>query len=125
MHRFFHFPNVHYLGHVPLQYVPEVVAHCDVGLVPYCLSAFTLGSSPIKTFEYLAMGKPVVATAAPEAVALGPDVGVAEEGESYASAIEAALTHATQPDGCMRRKNAVRNHSMQARAETVLRLLGS
>jgi glycosyltransferase involved in cell wall biosynthesis len=72
------YPNVHYIGAFPLAAVPGIIASCDVGLVPYCLSAFTMASSPIKTFEYLAMGKPVVSTAAPESLAGGQEIFVVE-----------------------------------------------
>lgn len=116
--------NVHYLGVFPLLAVPPVIAACDVGLVPYCLSAFTMASSPIKTFEYLAMGKPVVSTAAPESVAVSDEIFLAEEGDSYVHAIERALSVSADQDRIRQRIESVRNHSMQARAETVLRALG-
>lgn len=112
--------NVHYLGQVPLAMVPPIVASCDVGLVPYCLSDFTLTSSPIKTFEYLAMGKAVVATAVPESVGVSDEVLVAEEGGPYVESIERALVGAGDPLLIDKRMAAVRGHSASTRAATVM-----
>lgn len=118
-------PNVRYVGRVPLQMVPPFMAACDVGLVPYCLSDFTMTSSPQKNFEYLAMGKPVVATAIPETTCVTDDIVLASEGESYAAAIETALARAHDLDLVERRKAAARRNSMAVRAQTVIDALCS
>jgi glycosyltransferase involved in cell wall biosynthesis len=112
--------NVHYLGQTPLAMVPPVMAACDVGLVPYCLSDFTMTSSPQKTFEYLAMGKPVVATAVPETAAVTDDIVFTEEGLSYAPAIETALTRASVSDLVDKRLAAAHKNSNAARVATLL-----
>jgi len=112
-------PNVHYAGHVPLQSVPPFMAACDVGLVPYCLSDFTMTSSPQKNFEYLAMGKPVVATAIPETTCVSDDIVLTHEASSYAPAIEQALARAADQDLIEKRKAAGRRNSMAVRAATV------
>jgi glycosyltransferase involved in cell wall biosynthesis len=123
--RFFSCRNVHYLGQVPLTSVAPIVAACDVGLVPYCLSQFTMTSSPIKTFEYLAMGKPVVSTAVPEAVGVAEEILIAEEAGLYVAPIETALARSGNPAFIRKHKTAVQQHSMSARADAVLAALGS
>lgn len=55
-------PNVHLLGARPHEEIPRYIAVFDVGLVPYRLSTYTANVYPTKLNEYLAMGKPVVAT---------------------------------------------------------------
>ncbi len=48
---------------VPVEQVPAYLAAADVLVLPYARSRFTEQfSSPLKLFEYLAMGKPIVAT---------------------------------------------------------------
>lgn len=59
-------PNVHYLGSVPYEQMPRYVAGFDVGIVPFHLNQLTAGMRPLKALEYLALGKPVVATPLPE-----------------------------------------------------------
>jgi len=59
-------PNVHLLGQRPHSEVPGYVQGFDVGLVPYRIADYTANVYPAKMNEYLAMGKPVVATDLPE-----------------------------------------------------------
>lgn len=116
-------PNVRWLGSVPQALVPPYVAAADVGLVPYCLSKFTKSSSPQKVYEYLAMGKPVVATKIPDTITVSRDIHFSEESESYSLAIEAALAGAADPVLRAERLACVRKHSVCARAETMVEAL--
>jgi glycosyltransferase involved in cell wall biosynthesis len=55
--------NVIITGFMPLQVIPEYLAACDVLLSPCVNNDDTpFFNSPVKLFEYLAMGKPVIAT---------------------------------------------------------------
>lgn len=56
---------VHYLGPKPLEQLTEAIAECDVGVIPNKRSVFTEINMPTRIFEYLALGKPVVAPRAP------------------------------------------------------------
>jgi glycosyltransferase involved in cell wall biosynthesis len=59
MHRL---PNVHFTGSIPKDRVPTYMSALDVCLNPQLLNEITIGNYPRKVDEYLAMGKPVVAT---------------------------------------------------------------
>jgi glycosyltransferase involved in cell wall biosynthesis len=59
------FANVHLLGHRPHRELPNYIAQFDVCTVPYMGSAYTNTVVPTKINEYLAMGKPVIATPIP------------------------------------------------------------
>jgi glycosyltransferase involved in cell wall biosynthesis len=52
---------VHYLGPRPLEQLTDAIAECDVGIIPNKRSVFTEINMPTRIFEYLALGKPVVA----------------------------------------------------------------
>ena len=54
--------NVHLVGPVAYADVPGVMAGFDVCIVPHRMTAFTESLNPIKLWEYLAAGKPIVAT---------------------------------------------------------------
>jgi glycosyltransferase involved in cell wall biosynthesis len=56
---------VHYLGPRRLEQLTEAIAECDVGVIPNKRSIFTEINTPTRIFEYLALGKPVVAPRAP------------------------------------------------------------
>ncbi|OAI47148.1 hypothetical protein AYO43_04945 [Nitrospira sp. SCGC AG-212-E16] len=52
---------VHYLGPRRLEQIPEAISECDIGVIPNNRSIFTELNMPTRIFEYLAVGKPVVA----------------------------------------------------------------
>ena len=56
---------VHYLGPRRLEQLVEAIGECDVGVIPNKRSIFTELNTPTRIFEYLALGKPVVAPRAP------------------------------------------------------------
>ncbi len=54
--------NVVRTGSVPYQDLPDYMRAFDVCITPHCMSAFTESLNPIKLWEYLAGGKPIVST---------------------------------------------------------------
>lgn len=58
--------NIHFLGHVKYADLPNLLGQCQIGLLPMSDHPSNLGRSPMKLFEYAAVGLPVVSTATPE-----------------------------------------------------------
>lgn len=54
--------NIHFLGMKPREQVPVFINAFDVCLMPFARTAVGNGLLPLKLFEYLAMGKPILAT---------------------------------------------------------------
>lgn len=52
---------IHYFGAKAPQEIADEIQLCDVGVIPNQRNAFTEINTPTRIFEYLAMGKPVVA----------------------------------------------------------------
>ncbi len=55
-------PNVVFLGKMPQRDLARYAANWDVAIVPFKESELAAGADPIKIYEYLAMGLPVVVT---------------------------------------------------------------
>jgi glycosyltransferase involved in cell wall biosynthesis len=53
--------NVHYLGAKSLEELVHEIEACDVGVIPNHRNTFTDINTPTRIFEYLALGKPVIA----------------------------------------------------------------
>jgi glycosyltransferase involved in cell wall biosynthesis len=73
--------NVHYLGPVGRDDLPAYLQHSDVGIIPFDVAnhrALIDGVNPIKLYEYLAAGLPVVASRWAEIEALGAPVALAD-----------------------------------------------
>jgi glycosyltransferase involved in cell wall biosynthesis len=54
-----------YLGPRRLEQLVDAIADCDVGIIPNKRSIFTELNTPVRIFEYLALGRPVIAPRAP------------------------------------------------------------
>lgn len=57
--------HVRYLGPKSLEELVPAIADCDVGIIPNRYSAFAEINTPTRIFEYLALGKPVIAPHSP------------------------------------------------------------
>ena len=57
--------NVHYRGVRKLEELAHEIEDCDVGIIPNQRNAFTEINTPTRIFEYLALGKPVIAPLTP------------------------------------------------------------
>lgn len=55
-------PNVHFLGYKTYAELPSYLRGMNVGLLPSLINDYTRGMFPMKYFEYLAAGLPVVST---------------------------------------------------------------
>ncbi len=115
-------PNVRLLGAQPASAVPATVAGWDLGLIPYRLSDETRFASPLKMYEYLAAGLPVVAADVPAVREFAAFVEVVDEGGDWTLAVERALAGDT-PQARTARRRAVQSHSWDARVETLSALL--
>lgn len=59
-------PNIIFIGEVPYDQLPFYLYAFDVCLLPFKISPLTLATNPVKIYEYLASGKPVVSVDLPE-----------------------------------------------------------
>jgi glycosyltransferase involved in cell wall biosynthesis len=57
--------SVRYLGPKRLEDLVPEIENCDVGVIPNHRNAFTEINTPTRIFEYLALGKPVIAPCTP------------------------------------------------------------
>jgi glycosyltransferase involved in cell wall biosynthesis len=57
--------TVRYLGPRSLEDVVKEIGNCDIGVIPNHRNAFTEINTPTRIFEYLALGKPVIAPSTP------------------------------------------------------------
>ena len=96
-------PNCHFLGLRPNEQLPAYLAQCDVCLNLFDSSDLSRDVSPLKFFEYLATGKPIVSTPQPEQILqYAGDIHIAATPEAFLDACEQALAD-TSPERTARR----------------------
>jgi glycosyltransferase involved in cell wall biosynthesis len=84
-------PNVYLLPPCAYAEVPAILATFDVCLIPYRVNAYTEGLSPIKLYECLALGKPVVATDLPYLRREAGHIRIARTADQFVSEIQQSL----------------------------------
>ncbi|MGH9199509.1 MAG: glycosyltransferase, partial [Acidimicrobiia bacterium] len=107
--------NVHLLGLKAQSDLPAYLSRADVGLVPFAVSRTTHAVSPLKVFEYLAMGVPA---AGPPLESIAGLEGVHTD-DDLVVAVKKAL-EAPRPD----RHKASSEHGWDERLGRILRAAG-
>jgi glycosyltransferase involved in cell wall biosynthesis len=110
-------PNIHLLGARTYSQLPDVLRAADVGLIPYALNALTSSVFPMKVYEYLAAGLPVVATPLP-ALADVSAVARAPDAQGIARLLREALA-ADTPAHRAARSRAAAEHSWEQRLREI------
>lgn len=98
-------PNIELLGERPSGAMPSYVQSFDVGTVWFQVNDLTRAVTPLKVYEYLAAGIPVVSTPLPACIA-EPTVRTAADVEAFSVALDAALV---DDDTETRRRTATQN----------------
>ena len=115
-------PNVVLVGAQPYQSLPGWARTFSVCIAPYILNRQLLNANPLKIREYLATGRPVVSSWAPEIEPYADVARIVRERTEFLPAIEAALAEGIGP-GLQRRLEAVRYSTWDARVDAIVRKL--
>jgi glycosyltransferase involved in cell wall biosynthesis len=113
--------NVHLLGPRPYSTLPAYLKGFAAALLPSALNDYTRGMFPMKFFEYLAAGCPVVSTALPALRAYAHVASLAASHDEFVAALEAALRGGGPP--LVERLAVAREHTYERRTARMLELL--
>jgi len=84
------FRNIHWLGVKPYKELPIYLHFFDAVTIPFLVNDITHATSPLKLFEYMAGGKPIVITPMKESM-IYPGVLVGDTAELFAEQLDRAL----------------------------------
>lgn len=88
--------NVYFTGSIAKNQVPEYMNALDVCLNPQLVNEITIGNYPRKVDEYLALGKPVIATETKTMELFKEHVYLCNSLDDYKVAVERALNENTE-----------------------------
>jgi glycosyltransferase involved in cell wall biosynthesis len=114
-------PNLHWLGPRSFEQVPSYLLAFDVCLIPFEESELTRSVDPLKLYEYLAAGRPVVTSPLPRTEEFRNVVHVARGVGEFERAIVEALEEG--PERETPRLEAVGPHSWEARVQAIGKLV--
>ena len=81
----------HILPQVPYPDLPQYLKAADVLIIPYNITEYTESIFPIKFFEFMATGKPVVASALPSLEPYAPIVPLSSTYQGFLKALDDVL----------------------------------
>lgn len=108
-------PNVRLLGRRNYSLLPAYLKGFDVTVIPFKINELTRGVNPVKLYEYLAAGRPVVSSDLPEVRPFGPVVAVARDPGEFVKKVEEELA-GDSPEKVARRLRVAEENSWEARA---------
>lgn len=112
--------NVFHIGKQTKATLPALISQFDVCLIPYNINiVFNQYCYPMKLFEYLYMGKPVVSTPIKPLLPLKPYVSVARNGEEFSRAIHRALQKKPSPNFVKKQKQLAIDNSWDAKVQSI------
>lgn len=114
--------NVHFLGNKTPESLPGYIKSFDVAINPQLVNEVTMGNYPRKIDEYLAMGKPVVATYTPFMEYFRAHTYLANSHQEFASQIARALKEHSEEAAQIRREYAY-THTWEANVEAISTLI--
>jgi glycosyltransferase involved in cell wall biosynthesis len=110
-------PNIHLLGHRTYGELPDVLRAADAGLIPYARNELTESIFPMKVYEYLAAGLPVIATPLPALAGIA-EVATAPDAQGIAGLLDEALA-SDSPERRAERSRTAASNSWERRLEEI------
>lgn len=114
-------PNCHLLGSRPYADLPAYMGRFDVCINPHLVSEFTESLDPVKMYEYMATGKPIISTDCAGFRELASLISIAKDPDQFAELIKQSLE---KPEVITERIAWAQEQSWDRRLDQVERVLG-
>lgn len=109
-------PNIRCLGEIPYEAVPQCLHAFDVAVIPFRIVELTKATNPVKVYEYLSAGKPVVATAIPELYLFEKLIHIGTDHEDFLNKLATAMEESGDADKAAARSNWAKGQDWSVRA---------
>lgn len=113
--------NVHFLGEKPYQDLPGYLAYFDVCTIPFKIIPLTMATNPVKFYEYISAGKPVVSVDLPELHAYRDDCYLADSTDGFLAQLVFAYNQKDDQKKIESRLKLASKNSWDARVDSILK----
>jgi hypothetical protein len=113
-------PNVRWLGELPNAEIPAFLQSLDVCLMPHVDNAYSRSMAPLKLYQYLGSGRPIVSTPVAGIEFAGEHVRVAADAAGFVAHVQHCLDH-DRPEHGAARIELVRTATWRIRVDEMLR----
>lgn len=114
--------NVFLLGQKPYSQTPTYIQQFDVGIIPNHFDDFEKTTDPMKIYNYLACGKPVVCSYLPANEKLHPFIKIGDNPQSFADAVAQAYAE-DDKDKYLERIEFAKEQSWYSRLQQILEII--
>jgi len=114
--------NVHLIGRIPYAKTPDYINQFAVGIVPHLSAGLVKTMNPMKIYEYLACGKPIVSTAMFGFDALSEFIQITDSYEEFNSLINQEILRDNDVIR-QKRREAASHNSWQSRYEAMWQII--
>jgi glycosyltransferase involved in cell wall biosynthesis len=111
--------NVYFLGLKPYQQMPNYINNFDILTIPFKINNLTISVDPLKIYEYLAVGKPVITTPLPEVFKFESIINISKGKSHFIELIEKLINNTEDHEMKIKRRLAVQNDSWDNRILTI------
>ncbi len=115
-------PNFTHLPGIPYEEIPPYYQNATVGIIPFQNSPLVSGVNPIKMFECLAAGTPVVASDWPELRTMNAPISLAQNADEFIGEIKRSVSTAKPSSESY--KEFLSSHSWDANLDVLLARIG-
>ncbi|WP_312981186.1 methyltransferase [Atlantibacter sp.] len=117
--------NVYFLGSKSYFELPQYAYYYDIGILPFKKYKLTESVSPVKLFEYMALGKPIVTTDLVECLKYESClIAEAEDHEAFVANLAKAVTLKSNAEYQLTLQNEAVENSWQSKTVDYLQLVG-
>lgn len=114
--------NLYYLGRKEYSELPEYLQWFDVCIIPFSVTPMIEGCNPIKMYEYLSAGKPVITTNMPETSQYS-EIYIGRTKEEFNQVMRKAILDKDNEEKINERIILAKNNSWRHRAQMALEVI--
>ena len=117
------FTNLHFIGPKAYSELPAYLQQFSVCLLPCAINEYTRNMFPMKFFEYMAAGRPVVTTPLPALASYGEFCDIAATADEFAVCLD-RIIRCPDVDKVQRGVAEAKRNTYLARTQTMLDVIG-